>query len=674
MVATTTVSKRLETKPVVASERGYVTFDGVSTAPVSVSDSAALDITGDISVIVRARLDDWTPSAKQTIVSKLTTTGNQRSWALSITTSGLIELLWSTNGAPIPLPFTSLSAPTPDADGWCWLAAVLDVYRPDIDAWHLMFYESVDGETWKSLGGWYDTGATSIFDSTAPLVIGSVNSGTTQRLDGSVDYVSVRAGVTTPSNGVPLPGGDEVFRFDGAAITSSTQTTIPTATGQTITRHVNAALAPAVLRGMPTGAGDWRLVIERLRGSGAVVGEAVVGTAVVGSLVWEDITQYYRGHQARRGAQERLGRPMNGEIILTLDARTNDSFDPYTDATNTRPGTIVRCAWVSALDTRADGWLPRWTGLVETWPPVYVQGADRYVEVKLIETLSSISLIDDNALPGVVGNGERVTARIDRLLTQAGWRFGMVTLFDSGGESAITLQSTQMALNRSAEVYLTADSTNAVVRSDVTGAALVTHRNNNLPSRLAEFSTFLGAPCVVLTKGNDNTSGGTWSIAYDHDSVITDTSPLALVNDHRYARAGGTTQVFEHKVSQGVFRQKRTRKRTDLLCQLDAQALAVAQADSDREARTTLDIAAITVTATGKPDRLLASAALDIGDLLWIFPPAAEGFSGSVLGRVRSIIEDVRPLYGRVAMSTTYAVDITQINGVAGAMLAPAPR
>lgn len=664
----TSTARKLQEKPVhTVAGTGHATFDGSSS--LTTPDSPALSITGDISIATRIIPTSWTSGL--TIVGKY---APGSSWYLELTSAlgaPRLHLTWYEDGTPGTqhIAISNVLSALMMNSGPVWVAATLDVDNGE--GWYEgRFWWSVDGASWTNMGVSSGPGATTIYDSTSPLTIGEF-------FEGDISDVVLWNGIGAGG----VPGGTEVFRLQGIDIPSASATTFPATSGQTVTVN-GATLVPTERRGMPTGSGDWRLVIERLGTTGAVVGVDEVGTAVVGSLQWEDITPYWRGYNARRGAQERLGRPMVGEITLTLDARNNDTFDPYIDAVNTRPGTVVRAGLVSATDPRCNGWLPRWTGLVETWPPTYVQGADVYAEVRLTETLSSITMIDDNALPGVVGAGEKVTARIDRLLTNAQWRFGLVSLFGpTFGEPNITLQSTDMALNRSAEVYLTADSTTSVVRSDVTGAVLVTDRANDRATRLGEFSTIdFGAgpiPVLLMQKLSDSTPNlpsSAWRVGYDHDSVVTDTSPIALVNDHRYGRVGGTQQVFQHKVSQGVFRTKRTRKRTDLLCQLDAQALYVAQADSDREARTTLDIAAVTITATGKAGRLLAVAAVDIGDLVWLYPPAAQGWDGNVFGNVRSIIEDVRPLYGRVAWTTTYALDLSVIQGVPGAMLDPAPR
>ena len=241
-------------------------------------------------------------------------------------------------------------------------------------------------------------------------------------------------------------------------------------------------------RGCLVGHGDWRLVVERLNGDGSTVGACVVGSsptgdAVVGSLEWEDLTAYVRGLEWFRGADEPNGRPRVGEILVTLDNRTG-MFTPWTKFADTRPGTVMRAGLVSTADARADGWLPLWCGIVDSWSPVFhgarIGGAvldaesfaEAAVEVVLVETMSTLARIDDNAT-GVVGGGEAASSRFDRLLTAAAWKFGTAAHTLNLAET-IALQSTDMSANRLTEMYLTADSTAYIARSDVTGAFVQT--------------------------------------------------------------------------------------------------------------------------------------------------------------------------------------------------------
>jgi len=176
---------------------------------------------------------------------------------------------------------------------------------------------------------------------------------------------------------------------------------------------------------------------------------------------------------------------------------------------------------------------------------------------------------------------------------------------------------------------------------------------------------------VVLSGGFDDTTGDLWQIGYDIDSVESANDPVGIVNDHRYARVGGTQQLFPHPVSIGRFGRS-TRARNDLICTSDADALAVANAGNDREARTALRVEAVTVTATARPGALLAVAAIGVHDGVWMFPPAAVGFAGAGIGQFRSMTHTIIPMGGRVHWTATYAIDFDSFNDLPGAMLQPA--
>lgn len=430
---------------------------------------------------------------------------------------------------------------------------------------------------------------------------------------------------------------------------------------------------PAAGRGYPIGAGDWRLVIERLVGTGSLWGASKWGTAKWGGGGWEDLSDEFRGMSWRRGSDEPVGRPRAGQITIDI-GNVADVLSPWENYPSTRPGTIMRAGLISATDTRADGWIPLWTGTVEDWPVTYIAArssghrADSYVRVTLTETMSMLATIDDNALGSPVGAGDRIVTRLARLLDNVRWKYGLLELWPPAGEPTATLQSTDMAMNRAAECYVAADSTGTIVRSDVTGALVVTTIDQDRPTRLADFSSLFGIPMLGLV-GDDDTPTQLW---YDADSFVTANNRDAIRNDMRWARVGGTQQVVEHPISIGRF-GRRTDRRTDLQCQTDGQVLALAKAAVNLKARTALRVESVSVTSTGRPEAMLRVAAADVHDRVWAFPPTSKlvDLVGSSFGLIRSMDHQVRPLYGRLAWTTTYALDLENILNLPGAMLDP---
>lgn len=151
-------------------------------------DAAALDVTGDIDVRFDATLLNWyladtavgsgSASLLTELIGKFQTASDQRSWAL-YTQYGYLKFVWSEDGtAPSGYVASStVQLPVP-ASGRLAVRATLDVNNGS-GGWTARFYtaSTING-TWVQLGDAVTFGATtSIFSSTAPLVIGSAING-----------------------------------------------------------------------------------------------------------------------------------------------------------------------------------------------------------------------------------------------------------------------------------------------------------------------------------------------------------------------------------------------------------------------------------------------------------------------------------------------------------------
>jgi hypothetical protein len=162
------------------STGNYMYLPGVASNYASAPDSAALDITGDIDLRVKVAMDDWTPSAEQSLIGKRVVSGSQQSYWLSIYTDGKLVFSWSTNGSTAITTQTSTVA-TGIADGATkWVRATMDVDN-GASGYDIKYYLSDNGTTWTQLGTTVTgVGTTSIFSGTAALEVGSVASGANQ--------------------------------------------------------------------------------------------------------------------------------------------------------------------------------------------------------------------------------------------------------------------------------------------------------------------------------------------------------------------------------------------------------------------------------------------------------------------------------------------------------------
>jgi hypothetical protein len=176
---------------------------GVSGSYASTPDSAALDITGDIDIRAQLALNDWTPSANQTIYAKWTTAGNQRGITFLVTTSGTLAAVWSADGINALSAGSTAALSTPDGTT-TWVRMTLDVNN-GAGGRSITFFTSTDGVTWTQLGAVVtQAGTTSIFANTALGEIGTSSSGFAEPLNGRVFRVQVLNGI----------GGTVVFDAD----------------------------------------------------------------------------------------------------------------------------------------------------------------------------------------------------------------------------------------------------------------------------------------------------------------------------------------------------------------------------------------------------------------------------------------------------------------------------
>lgn len=160
---------------------GYVYLPGAASNNLTSADSVPLSITGDIDIRVRVAADDWTPAAVNTLLSKSTSTSNQRSWQFILNTAGTIGIGWSTAGTGFDKSATSTVA-TGFADGTTnWLRFTLDVDNGAAGN-DTKFYTASGSITnpttsdWTQLGTTVTiAGTTNIFDSTTPVVVGTIN-------------------------------------------------------------------------------------------------------------------------------------------------------------------------------------------------------------------------------------------------------------------------------------------------------------------------------------------------------------------------------------------------------------------------------------------------------------------------------------------------------------------
>ena len=152
-----------------------------------------------LDVYARVALDDWTPSSNQYIAGCGVSAAPHTSWGFSVrsSTSGTIGLLFSTDGTTTNL--TPSSSPVVGTDGqmiWLWARVqtnnggnLLIDYKQAPDA-----IELPAAGSFTSIGIQHTTTATSaVYSSSAAVEIGSISSGASSNLAGTLARVIVDA-------------------------------------------------------------------------------------------------------------------------------------------------------------------------------------------------------------------------------------------------------------------------------------------------------------------------------------------------------------------------------------------------------------------------------------------------------------------------------------------------
>jgi hypothetical protein len=159
------------------SQPSYLLLYGYGYA--GAPDNAALDITGDIDIRVDLEPNSWRPDVEYIIAAKWLTTGNNRSWALSLFSTGVVRLTWSVDGTnPVGVRWAETTVPVPANSGRVTFRATLDVVNGVNKT--ATFYTGTGGVSgsFTQLGSAVTTvGNTNIFSSAAGLTVGAMDGG-----------------------------------------------------------------------------------------------------------------------------------------------------------------------------------------------------------------------------------------------------------------------------------------------------------------------------------------------------------------------------------------------------------------------------------------------------------------------------------------------------------------
>lgn len=270
-----------------ASGTNYLELPGAVGDYASTPDSAALDITGDIEIIVYAAADDWTPSANAMFVAKQNG-GGQTSYALYLLTSGTLFFQTSNDGTTLRNNTSTAATGATNGSG-IWIRIQYDVndgagnrvatFSTSTDA----ASTAVASISWTQLGATVTTaGATTIFNSTADLEIGANFNGAFNNFDGKIYAAYIYNGI----------GGTLAALFD-ARTTPTGATSIVATTGETYTVNGAASVAGTYVPATP--GADPQVMLQISKNNGATWG----------TELWKDLGAL--GNYLTRVVWRRLG-------------------------------------------------------------------------------------------------------------------------------------------------------------------------------------------------------------------------------------------------------------------------------------------------------------------------------------------------------------------------------
>jgi hypothetical protein len=289
--------------------------------------------------------------------------------------------------------------------------------------------------------------------------------------------------------------------------------------------------------GVPLGFEDYRIAVElAITTAGTPLGSFILGTSLLGGARWVDVSDDVRGLTFTRGGTPG-SRPVAGELNLQL-RNPGGKWSP-THSTYFGPATLVRI--VVGNGTRT---IPVYTGITQAWNE-RTDGlkSNRWVDIRAWEPSYLFGAVNDLALAGVVGGGESLAARIERIIDAADWQFGF-RLIAFTPSSTFTLQSTNLAQDLLTELLLVIDSYDYVLVPGKGGYVDVRQRATRW---LDPTYRTLGTQVPIVA-----------------DSLTTENDELRLLSGVGLSRVGGAAQTYTNVGISGRY-QKRTTQRLDLI-------------------------------------------------------------------------------------------------------------
>lgn len=275
-------------------------------------------------------------------------------------------------------------------------------------------------------------------------------------------------------------------------------------------------------------------------------------------VTWTDISSYVRGLRSDRAFGRELSSWDPGTATVELSNRDgrfspDNLTGPYVTAgvTGVRPWRPIR--WRA---TYGGVTYPVYTGYALDWQEAWAEGhSDAEVHVPCVDELAALAAYD-GLEQAPVGAGELSGRRVHRILNNAGHTGARAV---EAGQ--VTMQATTLAQNAITELKLTEDSEGGGLFVDADGTLVFEQQY------------------ALMENARSNTVQASFGDGSGSELPCADVTPVyggdRLANAVAFARTGGTAQTAQDLTSQSLYGPKRY-GRSDLVCETDAQALALA--------------------------------------------------------------------------------------------------
>lgn len=183
---------------------GGLYIPGVTGHFASCPDSAALRVTGDITLGAYVTLDDATPPTHINLITKYATPSNQRGYFFQWEAGGTLRMGWSETGSSDIVLDSTIVVPVSDGEGlWVWGTVDVDDGAGQKIAKFWYSYQPEDTPVASLVGILLETIVSSpprsIFASNAQVEIGTHSAGTATALDATIGSVFITDGYSSTS-------------------------------------------------------------------------------------------------------------------------------------------------------------------------------------------------------------------------------------------------------------------------------------------------------------------------------------------------------------------------------------------------------------------------------------------------------------------------------------------